>query len=176
MDMVNVLLVGVELGHFKVILRAELVGLITEDVVVEVVIKQSDNEPSVLIVSDSASVVALSSEILQGGEGYFVILVDEHLELPHRDTQVGLIELVRDIPSKGTVFSAFLDDCVEEGKCKDKNFVIFRLVFVSLEELLAGDRVSQVGSSQVGLKALRRLICHFHTILQNRSREFLGRV
>lgn len=79
---------GVEFGHFKVILRAKLVGLITEDVVVEVVIKQSNNEPSILIVSDSAPVVALSSEILQGGEGYFLIFVDEHLELPHRDTQV----------------------------------------------------------------------------------------
>lgn len=65
---------------------------------------------------------------------------------------------------------------MEEGKCKDENFVVFRLVFVSLEELLAGDRVGQVGSSQVSLQALRRLICHFHTVLQNRSREFLGRV
>lgn len=86
--MVNIVLVGVQLGDFEVILGTKLVILIAEDVIVEIVIQQSDDKPPILVVSDSASVVALSSQILERGEGYFIILVDEHLQLAHRNTQI----------------------------------------------------------------------------------------
>lgn len=61
LDMVNIVLVGVQLGDFEVILGTKLVILIAEDVIIEIVIQQSDDEPPILVVSDSASVVALSS-------------------------------------------------------------------------------------------------------------------
>jgi hypothetical protein len=75
LDVLDVLLVGAQLGHFEAVLRAELIGFIVEHVVVKVVIEESNNEPSILVVSYSSSVVALSSQVLESREGDLVILV-----------------------------------------------------------------------------------------------------
>ena len=75
LNVLDVLLVGAQLGHFEAVLRAELIGFIVEHVVVKVVIEESNNEPSILVVSYSSSVVALSSQVLESREGDLVILV-----------------------------------------------------------------------------------------------------
>lgn len=61
LNVVYVLLMSAQLRHFEVIFWAKLIILITEDVIVEIVIEQSDNEPPILIISDPTAVVALSS-------------------------------------------------------------------------------------------------------------------
>ena len=43
-----------------------------------------------------------------------VVFVDEHVELADGDTQVGLVELVWDVPADRPERSALLDDGVEE--------------------------------------------------------------
>lgn len=75
LNVLDVLLVGAQLGHFEAVLRAEFIGFIVEHVVVKVVIEESNNEPSILVVSYSSSVVALSSQVLESREGDLVILV-----------------------------------------------------------------------------------------------------
>ena len=88
LDVVEVLLVCVEFGYFEDVFGSESVCFIVENFVIEVVIEQRDDESPVFVVGDSSSVVALGNQILQGGEGYFFILVDEHLELSHGNTQI----------------------------------------------------------------------------------------
>ena len=48
--------------------------------------------------------------------GTYVVLVDEHVELSDGDAQVGLIELVRDVPADRPEGTALLDDGVEEAQ------------------------------------------------------------
>lgn len=67
----------------EVVIRSEPVILIGQHSVIEVVIQQRSDEPSVLVVGDPSSVVALCSQILQGREGNTVILINEHLQLPN---------------------------------------------------------------------------------------------
>ena len=88
LDVVEVLLVCVEFGYFEDVFGSESVCFIVEHFVIEVVIEQRDDESPVFVVGDSSSVVALGNQILQGGEGYFLILVDEHLELSYGNTQI----------------------------------------------------------------------------------------
>lgn len=60
LDMVQVFLNGTEFSHAEGLIRPETIVLICEDAIIEVIIEQSNNQPSILIVSDSPSVVALS--------------------------------------------------------------------------------------------------------------------
>ena len=46
--------------------------------------------------------------------GTHVVFVDEHVELADGNTQVGLIELVRDVPADRSESSTLLDNGVEE--------------------------------------------------------------
>ena len=49
-----------------------------------------------------------------------IIVIQEHLELSHTNTQVGLIEFIRNIPAKRTKLSPFLYNTVEEAESKEK--------------------------------------------------------
>lgn len=44
----------------------------------------------------------------------YLVLVQEHVQLLHADPQVGLIELVRNVPTQWTKFPPLLDQGVEE--------------------------------------------------------------
>lgn len=58
---------------------------------------------------------------------------EEGLQLPHTDFQVGITELVRNVPSEGAELDALLDRSVEKAKAKQHfpprwGFVAFDLV------------------------------------------------
>lgn len=55
-----------------------------------------------------ATIVALSTGVLQGIEGDRWIFVQEHLELACADAQVVLVEFIWDVPAYGTKLAAFL--------------------------------------------------------------------
>lgn len=46
----------------------------------------------------------------------YLILLQEHMELLDRDPQVGLIELIRNVPAHGTKLLPLLDQRVEEAQ------------------------------------------------------------
>ena len=46
----------------------------------------------------------------------YFILIEEHLQLPHTDTQIGLVELVGDVPAQRSKLAALLDQSVEEAQ------------------------------------------------------------
>ena len=55
-----------------------------------------------------ATIVALSTSVLQGVKGDLWILNQEHPELACTDAQVILVELIWGVPANGTIFAPFL--------------------------------------------------------------------
>lgn len=53
--------------------------------------------------------------ICQTVQTYF-ILIEEHLQLPHADSQISLIELIWDVPSQRSKLAALLNQSVEEAQ------------------------------------------------------------
>ena len=49
-----------------------------------------------------------------------LILIEEHLQLPHADPEVSLVELVGDVPAEGTELPPLLDQSVEEAEAKEE--------------------------------------------------------
>lgn len=45
---------------------------------------------------------------------WYLILVQEHVELLHTDSQVSLVELIRNIPPQGSEFPSLLYQSMEE--------------------------------------------------------------
>ncbi len=134
LDEVEVFLVGIERWEFELFVRAESVIFVGKDLVVEVIVQEGYNKPSILVISDSTTVVAFSNEILEGFKGDFIILIQEHFQLPHRDSQITFIELVRNVPPKRSILSTFLDDGVEEAQRIGEFLKVLRLVLVAFEE------------------------------------------
>jgi hypothetical protein len=75
------------------------------------------DEYSILSISYSSTVVTGPGQIVQGGEWYLVwIFIDEDKQLSHTDSQVGLVELILDVPSEWTELCSFLNECMEEAE------------------------------------------------------------
>ena len=100
LNMINKLLMNTNIvRNSKVFCWTQCIVRVITHVAIKVILQQSNNQPSVFVVCDSTSIVTLSCQILKGREGYFIILIQEHLQLHHRDTQVRLVELIRNVPS-----------------------------------------------------------------------------
>ena len=72
------------------------------------------------VVSDSAAIVALASEVGDRVKRQLLILIGEHLQLPHTDPQVRLIEAIRNVPAKRPKLAPLLNQCVEETQPKQQ--------------------------------------------------------
>ena len=70
------------------------------------------------VVSDPSSIVAVSSEVSDGIIRHSLIFIDEHLKLANADTQVRLIESIRDVPAERAELTTLLNQSVEETKTK----------------------------------------------------------
>ena len=100
-----------------------------------------------------AAVVALGGEVVERLEGHLVVHVDHHLQLAHRDAQVGLVELVRDVPAERAVLAPLLQPRVQEAE--DEELRAQRVLLAApAEELGVGDRVGEVRAEDVGAQAL----------------------
>lgn len=82
LDVIKILLMCVEFRHFKDVLWSKFVSLIIEHLIIKVVIKQCNNQPSIFIISNSSTIITLCNQILQSRERYFLILIQKHLNLP----------------------------------------------------------------------------------------------
>ena len=77
---------------------------------------------------------------------YFVI-IQEHTKLQCTDSQISLVEFVRNVPSKRTEFTAFLNQGVEEAK-REQELLEHRRILTSVEEIQVAYRVVQVRSAK----------------------------
>jgi len=94
--------------------RTELVS-IHKGVVANVSLEQAHEGDTILAISYSTSIIALTNTVVNSIEGSLVgVLVDEDVELLGGNTEIRLIELITVSPSEGTIQSTLLDDSVEE--------------------------------------------------------------
>ena len=73
----------------------------------------------------------------------YVILVEKHVELFGADSEIGLVELVGNVPSEGPELPSLLHERVEETESKQQLLEMRRL-FVPREELPVTDWIRQV--------------------------------
>jgi hypothetical protein len=118
----------------------ELVSVLKDTLTVEL-IQDHFHSTSVEGLSHTTTVVALTSQVEQGWEWSLVwVLVQENGQLSHRDTQVGLVELILDVPAQGSEQTTFLDHSVEEDQTEQQ---LAELLWLggAVEELLVADGV-----------------------------------
>ena len=124
-------------------------------------------------ICDLSTVVALAARVGERGKWNVIVLVQEHLELPDRDPQVVLIELVRDVESDRPELLALHNNRVEEGQ-REQELPELIVLGGSVKEVALADRVKQIRPQKTGLEPLWRLIRHLHGLLQNGNREEWG--
>jgi hypothetical protein len=88
------------------------------------------NESDILVISDSASIVYLSSKVIKNLERNDFIVIEESLQLLLADIKVFKCECICDVPTNGTELSSVLNNSMEEGESEHKSFIFFRLVAV----------------------------------------------
>ena len=89
----------------------------------------------------------------------------------NRRLQIRLIEGVSDVPSERPELASLLHIGVEEQQTQQQLLPLLALHRHALVVLLF-DQVGE-GTQKVGFDALRRFVCHLHTILQNGHREIV---
>ena len=77
-----------------------------------------------------------------------IVLIEEHVQLPNRNAQVGFIELVEIIPSKRTKFPSFLHYGMEEDQT-EQHSLPDDLFKTGGKELWISNGVTEVGSPEV---------------------------
>mmetsp|Transcript_372 Transcript_372/g.699 ORF Transcript_372/g.699 Transcript_372/m.699 type:complete len:251 (-) Transcript_372:1384-2136(-) len=170
-DVVQVSFVLGVLGREVDSRRGELVVVVREGLVVVEGFEDDGHQPSVLVLSHSAAVVALSGEVVEGVEGHLLgVLVNENQELSGADSEVGLVELVLDVPAEGAEEPSLLDEGVEEAEAEE-HLPEDPGLGARLEPLLVGDGVSAEGLHQVRLQAHGGLVGHLDAVLQDRDGE-----
>mmetsp|Transcript_88509 Transcript_88509/g.205945 ORF Transcript_88509/g.205945 Transcript_88509/m.205945 type:complete len:206 (+) Transcript_88509:1075-1692(+) len=138
--------------------------------------QQHCEEPPVHGLCDTAAVVALACEVVERLQGYLIrVFIYEHLQLPRRDPEIILCELIGDVPTQGSEETPFLDDCMEETQVEDQALE-HRVVGATVEELFIGDWVHVVRARQVCSQTFRCLVRHLHSVLQDGDRELVGRI
>lgn len=135
LDEIKVFLMGVKTWEFEFFVRAECVIFVGEDLAVKVVVQKGYDEPSVLVVSDSTTVVTFGNKILERFKGDLVVLIQEHFQLSDRDSQVTFIELIRNVPPEWSILSTLLNDGMEKAQRVSHFLEVLWLVLVAFEEL-----------------------------------------
>lgn len=115
--------------------------------------------------------IYFSDEVLQTCPRYFFVTVFDWLsqigvENLHTHAEIGLIEVVADIPTDLVVLATLLNDSMEEGEHEDERR---EGLMWTLTDWARAEFVKRV--LQVEFKTVRRLGDHFERALQNADRE-----
>ena len=137
--------------------------VINEDLIVAVGLKDSLDKSDVLIISDSSTVVDLSSNEVKHLVRDEVVSIEESLELHSADLEVLVGEAVGDVPTDCAELTSVLDDGVEEGEAEEELLVLVGLLTVV--ELSVVER--SVGSQEVSFQTLRRLESDLDRVLKS---------
>mmetsp|Transcript_157790 Transcript_157790/g.383153 ORF Transcript_157790/g.383153 Transcript_157790/m.383153 type:complete len:352 (+) Transcript_157790:1027-2082(+) len=135
----------------------------------------------VLVIGHTPTVVALACQVQQRQVGNvdatFLLrvrrVVEEHGQLAHGNTKVGVVELVGNVPSQGGELPALLHEGVEEAQSKTQPAELLAVLHTT-EERRVRNRIQQERALDVLLQTLRGLVCHLHTVLENRDGEVLA--
>lgn len=97
-----------------------------QDTLVDVCAEDCDDKSGVLIISDSTSIVDLSTNIVESLVGNEIVCLYKRLELSPAHNKVLIREGIWDVPADGSELSSILHDSMEEGETEKKLFVRIR--------------------------------------------------
>ena len=92
--------------------------VVFENVGVYISLKDCLDEAHIDVISNSASVIYLGSNLVQHFVGNVLVVLYKDLELATTDGQVFICERILDVPADWTELPSILDDCMEEAECK----------------------------------------------------------
>ena len=92
--------------------------VVFENVRVYISLKDCLDEAHIDVISNSASVVDLGSNLVQHFVGNVLVVLYKDLELATTDGQVFICERILNVPADRTELPSILDDCMEEAECK----------------------------------------------------------
>jgi len=87
-----------------------------QDPLIDISTENCNDKSGVLIISDSASVVNFSTNVVQGLIWNQFICLNESLELSSAHNKVFISERIWDVPADGSELSSILHNSVEEGE------------------------------------------------------------
>jgi hypothetical protein len=100
--------------------RRELMVVVL-NLLAEVFTHEHHQSSAIKFLSYTSTVVTFTDEVTQSSKRHiFRVLINEDRQLLDRDTQVSLIETVLDIPAKGTVQTALLNNGMEETETEEE--------------------------------------------------------
>ena len=167
LDVVNIPIKVGELRREVDARGRELVVVVLVDFFAVEGLEDDFHQSSVLVVCDSSSVVTLSSQVVQGVKRNLLwVFVDEDDQLTSTDSEVRLVELILNVPSKRSKQSSLLDECMEETET-EQELAEYLGMTTRFKPCLVTDWVGCVRTKQVCLQAHWRLIRHLNTILQD---------
>lgn len=146
----------------ELVVRLEHLGIVE-------IFQDDHNAHSVIGIRDTTTIVSFGDHIPESVIWDDLEVVQEHHELSLGDGQVGVTELIRNIPSKWTEFSSLENQGVEEAKSPHKSFESSG--FLAALELLFVD--GEVGAEDVVFETFWWLNDSLHTVLQNGYRELV---
>lgn len=76
------------------------------------------DQPHILIVSDSSSIVYLCAQIVQHLVRHCLVLIKQHPQLPFANIQIFIGEFVGDVPPDWPEFAPILNNSMEEAEPK----------------------------------------------------------
>ena len=100
---------------FEAVAHKEVTCVIQDLLIVEVIQYAGQSAP-VSIISDPATIVAKSCQVVQGLEGHLFKLVHHEVELLHRHFEITVIEVILGGPAEGAESSALSHDGMEEAQ------------------------------------------------------------
>ena len=100
---------------------------VLKDSVLNECAKNGDDQTRVLIVGDSATIVDLSTDIVQSLEWNYLVRLNESLQLASAHNEILICEGIGDVPADGSELSAVLHDGMEESEAEQKLLVGLRL-------------------------------------------------
>jgi len=94
----------------------EFVVIIVENLLIIEIRKDTRHQSSIFVISYSSSIVTFTGKVIDSIKRYFVwIFIDKQLQLESTDSQIGLIELILNVPSKRSIEFSLLNICMEEA-------------------------------------------------------------
>lgn len=88
--------------------------------------------------------------------------VHTYLQLHDANSEVGFVELIRNIPTKWSKFPPFLGHSVKEAKSEQKTSPFERLL-AAIEEMSIRYRVVHIGTKEIISQPFRCFVRHFDT-------------
>ena len=132
--------------------------------------ESTDEANAIVIVSYTASIVDVASDVEQCVPWYLILGVQEQFEHGIRCFEIRIVELVANVPPEWPELSPFLDNGVEEceGEEKLSPDLWLQAVFKVLLRKVA------IASLEVGSHSSRWLGCQLHRVLENGDWEVFG--